>query len=70
MAYEYKNSRGEVYYLHVKEVAPRGQKARPLYFFSKKQGGKSGKEQVLDTLPEGRVVAENPRNGFPTLKKA
>lgn len=68
-AYQFVNSKGVTYYLHKKDVVLRGDRAQTIYFFSKQIGGKSGKEQAIEQLPEGRTVTENPRNGFPTLKK-
>ncbi len=68
-AYTYTNSKGVTYYLHKKDVILRGGREQTIYFFAKKEGGKSGKETPVETLPEGRVVSENVRNGFPTLKK-
>ena len=68
-AYTYTNSKGVTYYLHKKEVSLRGERKQTIYFFAKNEGGKSGKETTIDALPEGRVVSENVRNGFPTLKK-
>ena len=63
-AYQFVNSKGVTYYLHKKDVVLRGDRAQTIYFFSKR-----GKETPLENLPEGRTVSENPRNGFPTLKK-
>ena len=68
-AYQFTNSKGVVYYLHKKDVVLRGDREQTIYFFSKQIGGKSGKETAIEELPEGRTVSENPRNGFPTLKK-
>lgn len=70
MAYSFVNSKGVTYYLHKKDVVLRGDRAQTIYFFAKNIGGKSGKETAVDELPAGRIVSENPRNGFPTLKKA
>ena len=66
MAYEHTNSKGVTYYLHKKEVTLRGGKPQTIYFFTKTAEG--GKGTPCD-LPEDRVVNENPRNGFLTLKK-
>lgn len=68
-AYQFVNSKGVTYYLHKKDVVLRGNRPQTIYFFSKKIGGKTGKETPIEQLPEGREVSENPRNGFLTLKK-
>ena len=66
MAYQHTNSKGVTYYLHKSEVTLRGGKPQTIYFFTKTAEG--GKVVACD-LPEDRVVNENPRNGFLTLKK-
>lgn len=66
MAYEHTNSKGTTYYLRKSEVTLRGGKPQTIYFFTKSAEG--GKGTPCD-LPEDRVVNENPRNGFLTLKK-
>jgi len=65
MAYEHTNSKGVTYYLNCKEVTLRGgKKSKQFYYFSKDK-----RPEACD-LPEGKVVTENPRNGFLTVKKA
>jgi hypothetical protein len=66
MAYEHTNGKGNKYYLHYSEVTLRGGKPQTIYFFTK--DAKGGKGTPCD-LPADRVVVENPRNGFLTLKK-
>jgi len=66
MAYQHTNSKGVTYYLHSTEVTLRGGKAQTIYFFAKVENNAKG--TPVD-LPEDRVVAENPRNGFLTVKK-
>lgn len=66
MAYKHTNSKGVTYYLHKSEVTLRGGKPQTIYFFTKTAEG--GKGTPCD-LPADRVVNENPRNGFLTLKK-
>ncbi len=65
MAYTHTNSRGVTYYLHSKEVTLRGGRQQRIYYFAKQE--KPG--ESIDELPEGFVVTENVRNGFPTLKR-
>jgi hypothetical protein len=65
-AYSHKNSKGVTYFLHKKDVTLRGGKAQTIFFFAKSETGAKGEPS---DLPEDRVVTENPRNGFLTLKK-
>ena len=64
MAYEKKNSKGQTYYLHSKDVTLRGGRPQTIYFFAKEV-----KDGALDELPEGYMVMENERTGLPMLKK-
>ena len=64
MAYKHTNSKGVTYYLNSKDVTLRGGKVQTIYYFSKDERSSTG----LDALPSGKVVNENPRNGFLTLK--
>jgi hypothetical protein len=63
MAYKHTNSKGVTYYLNSKDVTLRGGKKQTIYYFSKDERPDTGVE-----LPSGKVVNENPRNGFLTLK--
>lgn len=65
MAYSHTNSKGVTYYLHSKEVTLRGGKQQRIYYFAKDVRP----NEAVDELPSDRVVQENPRNGFLTLKK-
>lgn len=58
MGFEHKNSRGEKYYLHSKEMKNK----RVLFFFSKKS------DDSVE-LPQGYKIIENPKTGLPMLKK-
>lgn len=64
MNYQHTNSKGVTYYLNSKEVQLRGGKVQTIYYFSKDERPESC------ALPEGKVVVENPRNGFLTVKNA
>ena len=66
MAYKHTNSKGVDYFLHKSEVTLRGGQPQTIYFFTKTEKG--GKCNPSD-LTADRVVNENPRNGFLTLKK-
>ena len=61
MAYKHENSKGVTYYLNSKMVTLRGGKQQPIYYFSK-----DVRPEGVD-LPAGKVVKENPRNGFLTV---
>ena len=65
MAYSHKNSKGQTYYLHSKDVTLRGGRKQTIYYFAREE-----KAGVLNALPEGRVVVENKRTGLPLLKRA
>lgn len=67
MAYKHTNSKGITYYLHKTEVTLRGGKPQTIYFFAKVE--KNPKGEACD-LPDGRIVKENPRNGFLTVSRA
>ncbi len=63
MAYKHENSKGVTYHLNSKAVTLRGGKEQTIYYFSKDMR----KDTAVD-LPSNKVVNENPRNGFLTLK--
>lgn len=58
------NSKGVTYYANSKMVTLRGGKVQTIYYFSKDERPETG-----CCLPADRVVNENPRNGFLTLKR-
>lgn len=64
MSYQHTNSKGVTYHLNSQEVTLRGGQKQTIYFFSK-----DARPATACDLPAGRVVKENPRNGFLTLKK-
>lgn len=63
MAYEFTNSKGNKYFLHMKARVTKEGKSSPLYFFSKEV-----KEGAIDAVPAGYTVAEM-ATGLPVLKK-
>ena len=66
MAYEHKNTKGQTYFLHGKEVTLRnGRKQRIFYFARAAKAGES-----LNAVPDGYKVGENARTGLPFLSKA
>lgn len=64
MAYEFTNSKGQKYVLHMKARITKEGKSSPLYYFSKE-----AKEGAIDAVPAGYTVAEM-ATGLPVLKKA
>lgn len=64
MAYTHKNSKGQTYYLHSKEVTLKGGRLQRIYYFAREE-----KDGAIDDLPEGFMVVENTRTGLPILKK-
>lgn len=65
MAYSHKNSKGQTYYLHSKDVTLRGGRKQTIYYFAREVKA----ADALDELPEDRKVVENKRTGLPMLKK-
>jgi hypothetical protein len=63
MAFSFKNSRGQTYYLHATARTLKSGKQQRLYFFAKSQ-----RAGALDKVPDGYVVAES-KTGLPVLKK-
>jgi len=63
MAFSFKNSKGNVYYLHSTTRATKSGKEQHLYFFAKVQ-----KAGALDKVPDGYVV-EEAKSGLPVLKR-
>jgi len=65
MAFSYKNSKGQTYLLHMRDVTLRGSgKVQRIYFFARKEGKGS-----LDAVPSAYKVIENKKTGLPVLKK-
>ncbi|MFZ5909220.1 MAG: hypothetical protein ACOYYU_04325 [Chloroflexota bacterium] len=63
MAFAYKNSKGQTYYLHAKSVQRAGGKESKLFFFAREiKGG------ALEAVPAGYQVVEM-KTGLPALKK-
>ncbi|KKP36815.1 MAG: hypothetical protein UR27_C0013G0034 [Candidatus Peregrinibacteria bacterium GW2011_GWA2_33_10] len=65
MAYSYKNSKGQTYYLYNKDVTLKGGRIQRIYFFSKEENN----EGSLEEVPQGFKVIENKKTGLPLLKK-
>ncbi|MEO6508577.1 MAG: hypothetical protein ABIO02_01360 [Patescibacteria group bacterium] len=65
MAFEFKNSRGTMYYLHSKDVTLRGSgKKQTIYFFARDE-----RPGAMNELPANMKVLEVKKTGLPVLKK-
>lgn len=65
MAFSYTNKKGQTYYLYTTNVQLRGgNRTQTIYYFSRQQ-----KDGMLDAVPEGFEVVENPRTGLPVLRR-
>lgn len=62
MAYSYKNSKGQTYFLHARKVGKAG--TGQLFYFAKE-----AKADAVDKLPDGYKVIESDRTGLPIVKK-
>jgi hypothetical protein len=66
MAFSYKNSKGQTYFLNSKDVTLKSTgRVQTIYFFSKDE-----RNTALNEVPSGKKVVENERTGLPFLKKA
>lgn len=65
MAYAHTNSKGQQYFLHMKDVTLKGGRLQRIYYFAR-----DVRPGAIDELPEDRIVVENARTGLPVLKKA
>lgn len=63
MAFQYKNSKGQTYYLHARETALKSGGTRKMYYFAKEV-----RDGAIDAVPSGYEVSET-KNGLPVLKK-
>ena len=64
MAYTHRNSKGQTYILHSRNVTLRGGRKQMIFFFAKEE-----KEGALDAVPAGYMVIENHKTGLPMLKR-
>ena len=65
MAYTTTNSRGQIYFLHSKDVELKNGRQQRIYFFAKQPK----EEGAIDAVPAGYEVSENPQTGLPVLRK-
>jgi hypothetical protein len=64
MAYAHTNSKGQQYFLHMKDVTLKGGRLQRIYFFAR-----DVRPGAVDALPAGYVTVENAKTGLPVLKK-
>lgn len=64
MAFSFKNSKGNTYFLHSKTTQLKSGREQTIYFFAK-----TVRDGSLDAVPAGYEVSES-KNGLPVLKKS
>ena len=64
MAYAHTNSKGQQYFLHMKDVTLKGGRLQRIYYFAR-----DVRPGAVDALPAGYVTVENAKTGLPVLKK-
>ena len=65
MAFAYKNTKGQTYYLHTRKVTLKNGRVQVIFFFAR-----DVREGNLEAVPAGYAVMETKRTGMPVLKKA
>jgi hypothetical protein len=66
MAFSFKNTKGQTYFLHQRKVSLRGNnREQTIYFFAREVKP----EGALDKVPDGYEVKETERTGLPVLSK-
>jgi hypothetical protein len=65
MAFTYKNSKGQSYILHTRDVVLKNGRKQTIYFFARDE-----RAGALSAVPAGYQVVETKRTGMPVLKKA
>lgn len=64
-AYAHTNSKGQIYFLHSKNVTLRGGRKQTIFYFAREEKEEGG----LAAVPEGMLVVENKKTGLPMLKR-
>ncbi len=64
MAYSTINSKGQTYYLHMKDVTLKGGRIQRIYYFAR-----DIRDGALDAVPAGYTEVENSRTGLKVLKR-
>ncbi|HSW89926.1 MAG TPA: hypothetical protein VLH19_03580 [Patescibacteria group bacterium] len=61
----YKNSKGQTYYLHTREVTLKNGRKQRIYYFARDE-----RAGLLKEVPAGYAIMETKRTGMPVLKRA
>lgn len=64
MAYQHTNAKGQIYYLHTKNVQLRSGRNQQIYYFAK-----DVRPEAINEVPTGFIVVENNKTGMPALKR-
>jgi hypothetical protein len=64
-AYSYTNKKGQVYYLHTREVTLKNGRKQRIFFFARDVRPAA----ALQAVPDGYTVMETQRTGMPVLKR-
>jgi hypothetical protein len=64
MSYSQINSKGQQYFLHMKDVTLKGGRLQRIYFFAR-----DVRDGACEAIPAGYIPVENPRTGLLVLKK-
>ena len=64
-AFSYTNAKGQVYYLHTKEVTLKNGRVQRIYYFAR-----DIRPEALDAVPAGMEVMETKRTNMPVLKRS
>ena len=64
MSYSQNNSKGQQYYLHMKDVTLKGGRLQRIYFFAR-----DVRDGACEAIPDGYIAVEYPRTGLLVLKK-
>lgn len=65
-AFSHTNAKGQVYYLHTREVTLKNGRKQRIYYFARDVRDKD----ALEAVPAGYKVVETEKTGLPLLKKA
>ncbi|NCO12179.1 MAG: hypothetical protein COZ34_00765 [Candidatus Pacebacteria bacterium CG_4_10_14_3_um_filter_34_15] len=63
-AFSYTNAKGQVYYLHTKEVTLKNGRVQRIYYFAR-----DVRPEALGAVPAGMEVMETKRTNMPVLKR-
>ncbi len=61
----YKNSKGQTYFLHTREVKLKNGRVQRIYYFARDE-----RAGLLTEVPAGYMIVETKRTGMPVLKRS